>query len=87
MPPFYVAKLFLGAVVVVFVLIVAVATKGKRRRRRSRPGAGALGTVYDMLNEDKRNAVELIVEQKAEARDPERAAGNLPDLNHSSKQR
>ena len=36
--------------------------------------------MYDMLNEDKRNALEIIVEQRAEARDPEDADGNLPDL-------
>jgi hypothetical protein len=45
-----------------------------------RPGAGTVGTIYDMLNEDKRNAVELIVEQKAAERRPEYPDGNLPDL-------
>jgi hypothetical protein len=44
------------------------------------PGAGAYGAVYDLLNQDKRNAIELIVEDKAGARDPEDADGNLPDL-------
>jgi hypothetical protein len=48
--------------------------------RYSGPGAGAVGTVYDLLNEDKRKAIELIVEQRAEERDPERAAGTLPEL-------
>ena len=31
-------------------------------------------------NEDTRNAVELIAEEKAAARDPEDADGNLPEL-------
>ena len=44
------------------------------------PGPGASGAVYDLLNQDKRNAIELIVEDKAAARDPEDADGNLPDL-------
>ena len=44
------------------------------------PGAGAYGTIYDLLNQDKRNAIEIIVEEKAEARDPEDADGNLPEL-------
>jgi hypothetical protein len=44
------------------------------------PGPGAIGTVYDLLNQDRRNAIELIVEEKAEARDPEDAEGNLPEL-------
>lgn len=43
-------------------------------------GPGAVGAIYDMLNEDKRNAVEMIVEEKAAARDPEDADGNLPEL-------
>ena len=30
-------------------------------RHRPRVGSAAIGTVYDMLNEDKRNAVEIIV--------------------------
>lgn len=33
-----------------------------------------------MLNEDKRKAIEIIVEEKAEARDPETADGDLPQL-------
>jgi len=50
------------------------------RRHRSRIGPAAVGSVYDMLNKDKREAVEIILEQRAEARDPEDAEGNLPDL-------
>jgi hypothetical protein len=65
--------------VVLAGLIVLVWRAGKRRRGR-RVGAGAYGAVYDMLNADKRNAIEIIVEQRAEARDPEDADGNLPDL-------
>lgn len=43
-------------------------------------GAGAIGSVYELLNEDKRRAVEIIVEQRAEVTDPETKDGNLPDL-------
>lgn len=64
-----------GAVLLVF-LIVAIAALRKKSRRRG-PGAGAYGTVYDLLNEDKRNAIEMIVEERAEARDPEDAEGDL----------
>lgn len=63
-----------GAIVLVIVAFVA------RRRSRSRVGPGAAGTVYDWLNEDKRNAIEIIVEERAEARDPEHKDGNLPEL-------
>lgn len=49
------------------------------KRRRSYIGAGAAGAVYEMLNEDKRKAVELIVEEKTGERDPERATGPAGD--------
>jgi len=55
--------------------------RGTSRRRASvRPGPGTMGTIYDMLNEDKRKAVEIIVEQKAAETRPEYPDGNLPDL-------
>ncbi len=62
------------------VAIVAVVMVFRRSRRGGRPGPGTIGTVYDWLNEDKRNAVEMIIEERAEARDPEDKDGNLPDL-------
>lgn len=58
--------------------IVWLATRLKFRR--GHVGSAAVGSVYGMLNEDKRNAVEIVVEGRAEARDPEHADGNLPDL-------
>ena len=64
--------------IVALAVIAALMWHGRGRPRR--PGSASVGTVYDMLNEDKRNAVEIIVEGRAEARDPERADGNLPDL-------
>lgn len=78
-----------GLVLFVFLIILAVSAFGKRRRGEYRgsslPGAGAYGAVYDMLNEDKRKAIEIIVEEKAEARDPEDADGNLPELENPRK--
>jgi hypothetical protein len=71
-----------GAVLLVLV-VVAVSLFGRadgEYRGSSGPGAGAYGAVYDLLNEDKRNAVEIIVEERAAARDPEDADGNLPEL-------
>jgi uncharacterized membrane protein len=62
-----------GGVVLLFV-------KGGRPGRRSGIGTAAVGSVYDLLNEDKRKAVEIIVEERAEARDPETKDGNMPDL-------
>jgi hypothetical protein len=61
------------------IAVVAILFLSSRRRRR-RVGAGAAGSVYDMLNQDKRHAVEIIVEERAGARDPEDRDGNLPEL-------
>ena len=60
--------------------VILLFMKGGRPGRRSGIGTAAVGSVYGMLNEDKRKAVEIIVEERAEARDPETKDGNLPDL-------
>jgi hypothetical protein len=70
----------LEAVIWIVVLVAIGALMWRGRGRPRRLGSASAGSVYDMLNEDKRNAVELIVEGRAEARDPEHADGNLPDL-------
>ena len=69
-----------GAVIWIVALVVVAILFFRHRRRRGRIGAGAAGSVYDWLNQDKRNAVETIVEERAAARDPEDKDGNLPDL-------
>jgi len=67
-------------IMVLFVLAVLRARRKRGGRTFGSPGPGAAGAIYDMLNQDKRNAIEIIVEEKAEARDPEDADGNLPEL-------
>jgi hypothetical protein len=75
--PEYAPGLVWGVVLAVFVVVLLASAFQKRRggRPRARPGPGAYGAVYDLLNQDKRNAIELIVEEKAGARDPEDAEG------------
>ncbi len=76
--------------VVVFLLVIAFLAHVRRKRRSGRTfdvGPGAYGTVYDLLNQDRRNAIEIIVEEKAEARDPEDADGNLPELERPRRER
>jgi hypothetical protein len=67
---------------VVIVLLIVAVGKTRGQRRRGGIGTAAAGSIYDLLNEDKRNAVEVIVEERAAARDPEDKDGNLPDLDH-----
>jgi hypothetical protein len=64
--------------------MLALLISGGRSRHRPRVGSAAAGTVYGMLNEDTRKAVEIIVEGRAEARDPEDKDGNLPELEPST---
>jgi hypothetical protein len=48
--------------------------------RRTRVGSASAGTIYDWLNQDKRKAIEIVVDGQAERQDGERAEGNLPEL-------
>ena len=72
---------FVFGLVFLGVMIVLVA---HMRRGQMSPGPGAAGAVYDMLNQDKRRAIEIIVEGRAERRDPENKDGNLPELENPS---
>ena len=67
-------------VVAIVLLILAIRRKRRGGRRPGGVGPAAVGSVYGFLNEDKRHAVEIIVEERAAARDPEDKDGNLPDL-------
>ena len=49
-----------------------------RRCRRAETGRGH--GLRSMLMEDKRKAIEIILEERAEERDPETADGDLPAL-------
>ena len=57
---------------IALLMVYAVVYK---RLRRGRVGSAAAGTVYDLLNEDRRKALEIIVEEKAAATDPETKDG------------
>jgi len=69
-----------SAIVWAVVIVAVIVLFSRQRRRRGRIGAAGAGSIYDMLNEDKRKAVEIVVEERAGARDPEDRDGNLPDL-------
>ena len=71
----------MGFVVVLAIFGFLILLTTRLRRGDVSVGPGASGAVYDMLNEDKRKAIEIILEERAAYRDPEDADGNLPDLN------
>ena len=77
-----IVSLAVSIAIMVFVIVLTVRLRGRKqadgRRVRSGPGPGAAGAVFDMLHEDKRRAIELIAEGRAEATDPEHADGS-PD--------
>lgn len=67
--------------VVALLLLVGIAILAWRHRgRRPSVGPGAAGAVYELLNEDKRAAIEIILEERAAYRDPEDRDGDLPKL-------
>ena len=57
------------------VMLVGYFASGTRSNKRVGPAAA--GTIYELLNEDKRKAVAIIVEQQAEVVDPEHKDGTL----------
>ena len=77
-----------AAIWLVAIVVLVLAVRNTRRRRgRFGVGAAGAGVIYDMLNEDKRRAIEIIVEEKAEARDPEDKDGDLPQLENPRRRR
>ena len=75
----------LGHLIVLLVVALAViflVTLIWRRARRHGGAfqAGVVGAIYDMQNQDKRKALEIVVEGKAAESRPEYPDGDLPQL-------
>lgn len=70
---------FIDVVLLVSALFLAIQA-WRLRRKRVTIGPAASAMYYDILNEDRRKAVEIIVEEKTAYHDPEDADGNLPEL-------
>ena len=74
------------AAVVIVVLLVIVAIKkmrprrpAGRKRRGGSVGPGAAGAIYELLNQERRKAIEIIVEDKAAYRAAEHADDVPPE--------
>jgi len=50
------------------------------RRRRVGIGPAAAAMMTELLDDHRRAAIEIILEERASERDPEDRDGNLPDL-------
>jgi hypothetical protein len=88
----YVAALVVLLIVALSVRVFQRRSPGSSRRqsgwtRSSSVGSGAAGAFYELLDADKRAALEIVVEERAAYRDPEDRDGNLPDLEPSRKAR
>jgi hypothetical protein len=70
---------YLGAVLA-FLMLWLVIGAWRLRRRRATPGVAAACMIHEMLNEERRAAVEIVLEERAAYHDPEDADGNLPQL-------
>lgn len=63
---------FVGASIWLVMIGLAGCVLYRLKTRRSHIGSAAAGTVYDIIHEDKRKAIEIVVADKAAAHDFER---------------
>jgi hypothetical protein len=66
--------------VILLLLLWLVVGAWRLRRRRVTLGPAAGAFMYQILNDDRRAAVKIILEERTGYRDPEDRDGNLPDL-------
>ena len=62
-----------GAAIWLVMMVLLGLAFYRARTRRKHIGSGAAGALYGMMNEDKRKAIEIVVEDKAAAHDFEHA--------------
>ena len=67
-----------AALPVVFLLLVVFSRRARRHGGSLR--TGVVGAMYEWQNRDKQRALDVIVEGKAAACDPESRDGDLPQL-------
>ena len=71
---------------IIWLLIIWLVVGAWRlRSRRVTIGPGAAGAIDELLDDRRRAAIEIIIEERTGERDPEDRDGNLPDLENPSK--
>ena len=63
------------AIALYAALMALLIRKVFTRRGRSTIGSGAAGAYYDMLSKDRREAIQTVIEKRAEKQDPETKDG------------
>jgi hypothetical protein len=72
-----------GTVGLLMIWLVIGAWRLRGRRTSLGPAAGAM--MHEMLSDDRREAIQIVLEERAAERDPEDRDGHLPDLAKSSR--
>jgi hypothetical protein len=67
-------------VIVTLLLVWLVAGAWRLRKRRVTIGPAAGASMNELLDDQRRAAIEIILEKRAAERDPEDRDGNLPRL-------
>lgn len=66
---------------IIFLLMIWLLVGAWRlRSRRVTLGPAAAATMDELMNDERRAAVEIILEERTGERDPEDRDGNLPEL-------
>jgi len=73
-----------ASLAILMVIAYLLLSVWRLRRKRSVPGPAAAGMMNEILNDERRAAIEIIVEEKTGYRDPEDRDGSLPDLKDRS---
>lgn len=66
------------SLVILMVIAYLAFSVWRLRKKRSLPGPSAAGMMHEVLNDERRAAIEIIVEEKTGYRDPEDRDGSPP---------
>ena len=67
-------------VIITLLLVWLMVGAWRLRKRRVSVGPAAAAAMNDLLDDQRRAAIEIILEERAAERDPEDRDGNLPRL-------
>jgi hypothetical protein len=71
------AIVLFGVWLLIILMLVGI---WRIRRKKVIVGPAAMGSMEELLDDRRRAAIEIIIEERTGERDPEDRDGNLPDL-------